>query len=212
MSRDSTTTVIFPPLPAAVKQASRTERIVSVDGCTLAVNPWNIVRTSSLTPGRELFFAYGSNRVVYVSEADNVYNPLYGSFVGDQGTWSQDVLHRAPKRKPSLLDRSRGAGLAFGPKPRSRPCLWTEAAEPASLLDRSREAVLALKCGVGELAWKITIACVDDTDRGRPLRKTYSASNPGDKTATRKTVPKPCKTGCHRNIKQLSGQARIPGG
>ena len=26
-----------------------------------------------------------SNFVVYMSEADNVYDPLYGSFVGDQG-------------------------------------------------------------------------------------------------------------------------------
>ena len=64
--------------------------------------------------------------------------------------------------EPALfLDRSRGAGLAFRPKPRSRPRFWTEAAEPASLLDRSRgpaslldrsrAAGLALKRGVGGL-------------------------------------------------------------
>ena len=61
---------------------------VSVDGytLTLAANPWNIVRTYNLTPGRELLFACryrlgtASNFVVYMSEADNVYDPLYGSF------------------------------------------------------------------------------------------------------------------------------------
>ena len=68
----------------------------SVDGytLTLAANPWNIVRTYNLTPGRELLFACryrlgtASNFVVYMSKADNVYDPLYGSFVGDQGAWS----------------------------------------------------------------------------------------------------------------------------
>ena len=55
---------------------------VSVDGytLTLAANPWNIVRTYNLTPSRELLFACryrlgtASNFVVYVSEADNVYD------------------------------------------------------------------------------------------------------------------------------------------
>ena len=69
---------------------------VSVDGytLTLAANPWNIVRTCNLTPGQELLFACryrlgtASNFVVYVSEADNVYDPLYGSFAGDEGAWS----------------------------------------------------------------------------------------------------------------------------
>ena len=61
---------------------------------TLAANPWNIVRTYNLTPGRELLFACryrlgtASNFVAHMSEADNVYDPLYGSFVGDQGAWS----------------------------------------------------------------------------------------------------------------------------
>ena len=73
---------------------------VSVDGytLTLAVNPWNIVRTYNLTPGRELLFACryrlgtASNFVVYMSEADNVYDP-YGRFVGDQGAWSTAKMY-----------------------------------------------------------------------------------------------------------------------
>ena len=65
---------------------------VSVDGytLTLAANPWNIVRTYNLTPGRELLFA-----LVYMSEADNVYDPLYGSFAGDQGAWSTAKMYFA---------------------------------------------------------------------------------------------------------------------
>ena len=66
---------------------------------TMAANPWNIVRTYNLTPGRELLFACryrlgtASNFVVYVSEADNVYDPLYGSFAGDQGAWSTAKMY-----------------------------------------------------------------------------------------------------------------------
>ena len=62
-------------------------------------DPWNIVRTYNLTPGRELLFACryrlgtASNFVVYMSEADNVYDPLYGSFVGDQGAWSTAKMY-----------------------------------------------------------------------------------------------------------------------
>ena len=74
---------------------------VSVDGytLTLAANPWNIVRTYNLTPGRELLFACryrlgtASNFVVHMSEADNVYDPLYGSFAGDQGAWSTAKMY-----------------------------------------------------------------------------------------------------------------------
>ena len=74
---------------------------VSVDGytLTLAANPWNIVRTYNLTPGRELLFACryrlgtASNFVVYMSEADNVYDPLYGSFAGDQDAWSTAKMY-----------------------------------------------------------------------------------------------------------------------
>ena len=62
-------------------------------------DPWNIVRTYNLTPGRELLFACryrlgtASNFVVHMSEADNVYDPLYGSFVGDQGAWSTAKMY-----------------------------------------------------------------------------------------------------------------------
>ena len=74
---------------------------VSVDGytLTLAANPWNIARTYNLTPGRELLFACryrlgtASNFVVYMSEADNVYDPLYGSFAGDEGVWSTAKMY-----------------------------------------------------------------------------------------------------------------------
>ena len=74
---------------------------VSVDGytLTLAAKLWNIARTYNLTPGRELLFACqyrlgtASNFVVYMSEADNVYDPLYGSFVGDQGAWSTAKMY-----------------------------------------------------------------------------------------------------------------------
>ena len=74
---------------------------VSVDGytLTLAANPWNIVRTYNLTPGRELLFACryrlgtASNFVVYMSEADNVHDPLYGSFAGDEGAWSTAKMY-----------------------------------------------------------------------------------------------------------------------
>ena len=90
----------FAPAAAAAVLATHTAG-VSVDGytLTLAANPWNIVRTYNLTPGRELLFAcrYGlgtaSNFVVYMSEADNVYDPLYGSFVGDQGAWSMAKMY-----------------------------------------------------------------------------------------------------------------------
>ena len=66
---------------------------------TLAANPWNIVRTYNLTPGQELLFVCryrlgtASNFVVHMSEADNVYNPLYGSFAGDQGAWSTAKMY-----------------------------------------------------------------------------------------------------------------------
>ena len=62
-------------------------------------DPWNIVRTYNLTPGRELLFACryrlgtASNFVVYMSEADNVYDPLCGSFVGDQAAWSTAKMY-----------------------------------------------------------------------------------------------------------------------
>ena len=65
-------------------------------GCAMLLDdpPWY-----NLTPGRELLFACryrlgtASNFVVYMSEADNVYDPLYGSFVGDQGAWSTAKMY-----------------------------------------------------------------------------------------------------------------------
>ena len=73
---------------------------VSVDGYTLTLaRTRGIVRTYNLTPGRELLFACryrlgtASNFVVYMSEADNVYDPLYGSFAGDQGAWSTAKMY-----------------------------------------------------------------------------------------------------------------------
>ena len=73
----------------SVVLATHTAGAASVDGytLTLAVNPWNIVRTYNLTPGQQLLFACryrlgtASNFVVYMSKASNVYDPLYGSFV-----------------------------------------------------------------------------------------------------------------------------------
>ena len=92
---------VRPSSGCSVVLATHTVGAVSVDGytLTLAVNPWNIVRTYNLTPGRELLFACryrlgtASNFVVYMSEADNVYDPLYGSFVGDQGAWSTAKMY-----------------------------------------------------------------------------------------------------------------------
>ena len=92
---------VRPSSGCSVVLATHTAGAVSVDGytLTLAVNPWNIVRTYNLTPGRELLFACryrlgtASNFVVHMSEADNVYDPLYGSFVGDQGAWSTAKMY-----------------------------------------------------------------------------------------------------------------------
>ena len=94
---------------------------VSVDGYTLTLtaNPWNIVRTYNLTPGRELLFACryrlgtASNFVVYMSEADNVYDPLYGSFAGDEGAWSTAKMYfTAPSGEAALRCALPGAGPA----------------------------------------------------------------------------------------------------
>ena len=62
---------------------------------TLAANPWNIVRTYNLTPLFACRYRLGtaSNFVVYMSEADNVYDPLYGSFAGDEGAWSTAKMY-----------------------------------------------------------------------------------------------------------------------
>ena len=92
---------VRPSSGCSVVLATHTAGAVSVDGytLTLAANPWNIARTYNLTPGRELLFACryrlgtASNFVVYMSEADNVYDPLYGSFAGDQGAWSTAKMY-----------------------------------------------------------------------------------------------------------------------
>ena len=39
------------------------------------------------------YLGTASNFVVYMSKADNVYDPLYGSFVGDQGAWSTAKMY-----------------------------------------------------------------------------------------------------------------------
>ena len=92
---------------------------VSVDGytLTLAANPWNIVRTYNLTPGRELLFACryrlgtASNFVVYVVR----------QLRGRPGRLEhgQDVLHSAAKRscEAALRCALPGAGPA---QPNSR--------------------------------------------------------------------------------------------
>ena len=97
---------VRPSSGCSVVLATHTAGAVSVDGYTLilAANPWNIVRTYNLTPGRELLFACryrlgtASNFVVYMSEADNVYDPLYGSFAGDQGAWIRTELRSTSVR------------------------------------------------------------------------------------------------------------------
>ena len=114
---------------------------VSVDGytLTLAANPWNIVRTYNLTPGRELLFACryrlvtASNFVVHMSEADNVYDPLYGSFVGDQGAWSTAKMYftvppngvaKLHFQAPGLPNQSWNRGRLRPPRRRWRRTRW----------------------------------------------------------------------------------------
>ena len=77
---------VRPSSGCSVVLATHTAGAVSVDGdtLTLAVNP----AESSSSPA-----ATGSARVVCMSEADNVYDPLYGSFVGDQGAWSTAKMY-----------------------------------------------------------------------------------------------------------------------
>ena len=113
---------VRPSSGCSVVLATHTAGAVSVDGytLTLAANPWNIVRTYNLTPGRELLFACryrltASNFVVYMSEADNVYDPLYGSFVGDQGAWSTAKMY-------FTVPPNGVAKLQFGATSRRRAC------------------------------------------------------------------------------------------
>ena len=93
-------------VPSVTSPLSRTSGILPVTG----------------PPGRAplrlpLPARHGSNFVVYMSEADNVYDPLYGSFVGDQGACMehcQDVLHSASERggEAALRGALSGAGPA----------------------------------------------------------------------------------------------------
>ena len=77
-----------------------------------------------MTPGRELLFACcyrlgtASNFVVYMSEADNVYDPLYGSFVGDQGAWSTAKMY-------FTIPPNGVSKLHFRPHSRRRACHQT---------------------------------------------------------------------------------------
>ena len=120
---------VRPSSGCSVVLATHTAGAVSVDGytLTLAVNPWNIVRTYNLTPGRELLFACryrlgtASNFVVHMSEADNVYDPLYGSFVGDQGAWSTAKMYFtvppngvAKLQAPGLPNQTAGTVDVYG--------------------------------------------------------------------------------------------------
>ena len=114
---------VRPSSGCSVVLATHTAGAVSVDGytLTLAVNPWNIVRTYNLTPGRELLFACryrlgtASNFVVYMSEADNV-RPLVRQLRGRPGSLEhcQDVLHSASERggEAALRGALPGAGPA----------------------------------------------------------------------------------------------------
>ena len=112
---------------------------VSVDGYTLTLAARNIARTYNLTPGRELLFACryrlgtASNFVVYMSEADNVYDPLYGSFVGDQGAWSTAKMYFTVPPN----------GVARWTSTASRS--WTQPWRPATQRRRTAASALLLK-------------------------------------------------------------------
>ena len=132
---------------------------VSVDGytLTLAANPWNIVRTYNLTPGRELLFACryrlgtASNFVVYVSEADNVYDPLYGSFAGDEGAWSTAKMYfTAPPNGVRSCTSARTSRRRACPTRRQERWTstasrsWTQPWRPATRVPRAEEDTAAL--------------------------------------------------------------------
>ena len=83
---------VRPSSGCSVVLTTHTAGAVSVDGCTLtlAANPWNIVRTYNLTPGRELLFACRCRSARpptswCTCRGRQRLRPLYGSFVGDQG-------------------------------------------------------------------------------------------------------------------------------
>ena len=82
-----------------VRPSSGCSVVLATHTAGVSVDGYTIVRTYNLAPGRELLFACryrlgtASNFVLYMSEADNVYDPLYGSFVGDQGAWSTAKMY-----------------------------------------------------------------------------------------------------------------------
>ena len=110
--------------------ATHTAGAVSVDGytLTLAVNPWNIVRTYNLTPGRELLFACGTGSArPPTSWQTTSTTPWYGSFVGDQGAWSTAKMYftvppngvaklhfRAHFQAPGLPNQTAGTVDVYG--------------------------------------------------------------------------------------------------
>ena len=86
-----------------------------------------------LTPGRQLLFACRcqlgttSNFVVYMSEADNVYDPLYGSFA-DEGAWSTAKMYGVAK----LRFGARQAGPAQPDGRNGGRLSWTQPWRPAT--------------------------------------------------------------------------------
>ena len=51
----------------------------------------------------------------YMSEADNVYDPLHGSFVGDQGAWSTAKMYfTVPPQAPGLPNQTAGTVDVYG--------------------------------------------------------------------------------------------------
>ena len=114
--------VVRPSSGCSVVLATHTAG-VSVDGytLTLAANPWNIVRTYNLTPGRELLFACryrlgtASNFVVYISEADNV-NMFEGPVTGN----IPEVLDNAAGPGSHPVRSSNGPGGEHGSRRQQR--------------------------------------------------------------------------------------------
>ena len=98
---------VRPSSGCSVVLATHTAGAVSVDGytLTLAVNPWNIVRTYNLTPGRELLFACryrlgtAQLRGVHVRGRQRL-RPLVRQLRGRPACLEhcQDVLHSASER------------------------------------------------------------------------------------------------------------------
>ena len=126
---------VRPSSGCSVVLATRTAGAVSVDGytLTLAANPWNIVRTYNLTPGRELLFACLQLRGVHVRGRQRL-RPIVRQLCGrpERLEHGQDVLHRAAKRscEAALWGALPGAGPAQ-PDGRNGGRLWPP--DPATL-------------------------------------------------------------------------------